>query len=258
MRSTDVWDLPNIDEWRDSFIEMIENIHPYSDLCCKLTMPHRDTLQDDDVNILNSIISDFKGHECDFIELLVYEFRRKYSFVRAAHASRLTDVEIILIKGLSVFTIENYYQMAKAIFLSDCYPLIAAEDVHRAVDEIGREGCGRVGKLYFSLTEFNKQCSHYFEHGSEFMLAVANNLGVKDRYIENVKRKGMSVKFLCNVPVGSISDKLICACLRVAVYFLFEFKSSAKNLTSLKTTDVSIFIECGLNPSNIVSHHSFP
>lgn len=256
MQSTNVWYLPDITEWRDSFVKMIGKIHPYSDLCCRLAVQHCSIPEDNDVNILDSILSEIKGYECDFIELMACEFRKKYTFVRAVHASKPTDIESILNKGLSVFAVDGYCKMAETIFVNNSYPSITKEDVCRAVEKINNEHYGRVNKLFFFVTEFYKQCAHYSEFGSEFMRSVANNLDVKDQYVENLKEKGCSTIFLCNVPVKNISDKFLCDCLHVAISYLFN--PSLEKSTPLKTKDVAISIDCGLSSSNIVSHHPFP
>jgi hypothetical protein len=235
---------------------MIEKIHPYSDLCCRLAVQHCSIFEDNYVNILNSILSEIRGYECDFIELMACEFRRKYTFVRAVHASKPVDVEDISNKGLSVFTVDDYFLMAQSIFLNDNYPSITKGEVRCAVEKTATEGYGRAKNLHFFLTEFYKQCTHYCEFGSEFMLVVANNLGVKNKYTENVKEKGSPTIFVCNVPVNNISDGLIRDCLRIAICYLLN--PLLENSTPLQTKDVGISIDCGLSPSNIVCHHPFP
>jgi hypothetical protein len=256
VQPTSVWALPDITEWRDSFIEMIEKIHPFSDLCLKLTASRCSINQTIDSDTLNSIVSDVKGHECDFLELMVFEFRVKYKYVRAVHASKPVDIESILKKGLSVFSVDDYFLMAKSIFLNGNYPSITIERVRCAVEKTAYDGPRRLNKLHFFLTENYRQSMHYFEYGSEFMCAVACNLGVKSQYVENQKIKGFSTMFLCNIPVENISDNLLCQCLLDAISYLFN--PLLEKSAPLIMKDVAISIDCRLSPLNIVSHHPFP
>lgn len=207
------------------------------------------------MNILNSIISDHKGYECDFLKLMACKLKKKYTFVRAFHASRPDDIEIILNKGLSVFSVDNYLLMAQSIFINDNYPSITIEKLRCVVQKTANEGCGRVNRLYFFLTKLyeNDQYNFYSEFGSEFMLVVANNLGVKDKYIENIREKGFPTIFSCNVPVADISDGFLYCLLRTAICYLFN--PSLENSAPLIIKDVAISIDRKLSPSNIVSHH---
>ena len=253
MQSPDIWTFYDIEGWKFSFIEMIDEIHPYSDLLHKLTNPHGSNICEDDVSILNSIISDNKGYECDFLELMGCKFREKFNYVRAFHASKPADIQIISNKGLSAFSVNDYILMAQSIFINDNYPSITIEKVRCAVQKTANEGPCRENKLHFFLTEIYKKspCDNYHKFGSEYMRVVANILNVKDDYLKN--SKGFPTIFSCNVPVGNISDKLLYSLLRIAICYLFN--PSLENSTPLITKDVAISIDCGLSPSNIVSHH---
>lgn len=253
MRSTNVWVLPDIAEWRESFTEMIDEIHSFSDLCKRLRACDEPISADNYADKLNSILSEIKEYEIDFIELMNYKSRNRYSFIRAVHLSRPIDVDDILTKGLRVFSIDGYMEKAKSIFLNGDYPSVAEVDVSAAVSKVIAIDSTRENKLYFFVTEFHKICSHYSEFGSEFMSAIAENLKVKDKYQKNVKSRGASTVFVCNVPIEEISDKFTFDCLRQAIFYLFN--PMAEESIPLREKDICISIDCGLIPSNIVGHH---
>lgn len=256
IRSTNVWALPDIANWSESFIEMIDEIHSFCDLCKRLRTCDEPLSDENYVDKLNSILSEINGYEFDFIELMNFKFRSRYSFIRAAHLSKPIDIDDVLTKGLLVFSIGDYMEKAKSIFLNGDYPSVAEVNVSAAVNKVIADDSNRENKLNFFVTEFYKKCHHYSEFGSEFMSVVAKNLDVKDKYKDNVKNQGTSTVFVCNVPVEKVSDRLIGCCLRIAIFYLFN--PLLEKLDPLGIKDVAISIDCGLSPSNIVSHYAFP
>lgn len=255
IRSTNVWALPDIANWSESFIEMIDEIHSFSDLCKRLRACDEPISADNYADKLKSILSEIKEYEIDFIELMNYKFRHRYSFIRAVHLSRPIDVDDILTKGLLVFSIDGYIEKAKSIFLNGDYPSVAEADVSAAVSKVIAIDSTRENKLYFFVTDFYKICHHYSEFGSEFMSIVAENLDLKDKYKGNVKNQGAPTVFVCNVPVEKVSDRLLGCCLRIAIFYLFNPLLEESDPLGIK--DVAISIDCGLSPSNIVSHYAF-
>jgi len=256
MRSKNVWVLPDLDEWRESFIEMIDEIHSFSDLCKRLRACDEPLSDENYVDKLNSILSEINGYEFDFIGLMNSKFRSRYSFIWAAHLSKPIDINDVLTKGLLVFSSDDYMEKVKSIFLNGDYPSVAEVNVSAAVKKVIANDSSRENKLYFFVTDFYKICHHYSEFGSEFMLAVAADLKVKDKYKDNVRNQGASTVFVCNVPVEKVSDKLIGCCLRIAMFYLFN--PLLKKSDPLRIKDVAISIDSGLSPSNIVSHYAFP
>jgi hypothetical protein len=186
MQSSQIWSLCDVEGWKICFIEMIEEIHPYSDLLHKLTISHDSNIYEDDVSILNSIISDHKGLEFDFLELMACKFRGKYNYVRAFHASKPVDIKIVLRQGLSIFSVDDYFLMAQDIFINDNCPAITIEDVRSAVDRTESESVDRINKLYFFMTECYRKppYDNYHKFGSEYMRAVAINLKVEDYFLK--------------------------------------------------------------------------
>jgi hypothetical protein len=255
MRSTNVWVLPDIAEWRESFIEMIDEIHSFSDLCKRLRACDEPLNDENYVDKLNLILSEIKDYEFYFIELMNCKFRSRYSFIRAVHLSKPIDVDDVLTKGLLVFSIDSYMEKAKSIFLNGDYPSVAELNVGAAVKKVIADDPTRENKLYFFATEFYQYCPAYAKFGSEFMVAVAENLNVNDQYKINVEKKGAPTVFVCKVPIENVCRLHIRDCLRIATFQLF--KPSMGESTSLKKMDICFSIDAALMPLNIVSHHYY-
>lgn len=254
-RPTKVWNLPDVAEWRDDFIEMINEIHQFDELRERLfdgNSPNDDNYADE----LNSILGKIYGYEFDFIELIGHKFWKRYAFIRAMHVSRPIEINDVLTKGLLPHSIDDYMIKAKSIFLNGDYPQLTAESVSLAVEQTIEEGCRRVNNVHFAITQYHKNNEDYAKYGNEFMRVVANNLGIRPKYEDNVGKSGFPTVFVCNVPIEDVYGPHIRGCLRIATFQVF--KSSVTESVSLREKDICFSINRSLLPSNIVSYSPFP
>lgn len=128
----------------------------------------------------------------------------QYTHIRAYHACRPLDMQEYLIKGIQVInkkkSLKESLVRIKSDFVNDKEIEKEFNKHWRALDNIHKRVWLAVNKEIL-LTD----SSHYLIYGSEFINALAMELGCRS----SLKETGIPTIFHCDVPVESISLKII-------------------------------------------------
>ena len=123
---------------------------------------------------------------------------RNYTHIRAFHACRAEDEQILRVQGLKPYTKDEALEIA-VCKLEHKY--VSKKAIENEFNVLWESNTPTKVWLMLETTEFLSTSTHYLIYGSEFLNALAMRLGCRDR----LKKFGKPMIIACNVPISDIS-----------------------------------------------------
>ena len=205
------------------------------------------------LNQLGEIISKNAGVAYpDLQTILADRMRGHYEFIRAFHACRSDSIEPYKQHGLTPCVPAALDKCAMEIFQNKEGVAAAIQDLALNDLEYSYRDFNN-GKVWFCLEkeELTENCGHYLLYGSEYLLAIANRIGES----EALRKRGRATLIECNVPIDDLAEddtKELAADMLVKILETYCTRRCPDELTGF-----GFYIECKLEPNNIVQFH-FP
>ncbi len=159
----------------------------------------------------NTWIDSIPGILCEpddpVLEGVVEDLMRHYSHIRTYHACKPTDFSSYAKKGILIASHDILKRRAIKRFCNNKSFVVDVDVVASAADKIKSLDNG---KVYLGLDDrfLLDSCGHYLIYGSEYILAVANNLPQKYRKpcIELLKNTGRPTMIEISFPINLLSS----------------------------------------------------
>ncbi|GAA0707995.1 hypothetical protein [Dokdonella soli] len=165
-----------------------------------------ENVQPDWLRWLDSEQSKLTGDASSGAELFREALIRRYQGIRLYHATRLTDLNVLRDHGLSAWSSQQLRERAEQVFSHEEPERSRLQEaIRRALpDDRG----GLVYTFRMLKDAFPGKCVCFSRNGSEWMEAVANELGLAG-YVERVRKEMRGYLIACDVPWQLLdSDKL--------------------------------------------------
>lgn len=142
--------------------------------------------------------------------MFVERLRDHFSSIRAVHGTRTDDVRSFYERGLLPLDPDASQQVAKDYFLgSGKFPELSETDLRQAFEAVGTNT--RKGHVYFECNEpmLIALAGHYMLYGSEYLMAIAANLGSgrSRRYMRALQERGRPTLLIVDVPLQFVSHR---------------------------------------------------
>lgn len=135
---------------------------------------------------------------------------KEYSHIRAYHACKPIKAGDYFSKGILIAKHEELKGRAKQIFCSDGLLAVSESEVQNAAEKLSLIDNK---KLYLAIDDrfLLENCGHYLIYGSEYILAIANNLPTKQRKlcIERILKIGKPTIFEISLPLKFLNKSLL-------------------------------------------------
>ena len=158
---------------------------------------------------------------------------RNYTHIRAFHACRAEDEQILRVQGLKPYTKDEALEIA-VCKLEHKY--VSKKAIENEFNVLWESNTPTKVWLMLETTEFLSTSTHYLIYGSEFLNALAMRLGCRDR----LKEIGRPVIVECIVPIVDRSSR-----------WLSDLEQDIKNRN---TENRSIAVST-VAPENIIEIH---
>lgn len=122
-----------------------------------------------------------------------------YTHIRAFHACRAEDEHIFRTQGLKPYTKDEALKVA--IQRLEC-KYVSKKAIETKFNTLWEENTPTKVWLMLETAEFLSISTHYLIYGSEFLNALAMQLGCRDK----LKETGRPMIIACNVPISDISS----------------------------------------------------
>lgn len=122
-----------------------------------------------------------------------------YTHIRAFHACRAEGEQIFGIQGLKPYTKDEALKVA-ICKLENKY--VSKKVIETEFNNLWVENTPAKVWLMLETTELLSTSTHYLIYGSEFLNALAMQLGCRDR----LKKFGKPIVVACNIPISDISS----------------------------------------------------
>jgi len=192
--------------------------------------------------------------QAPLVEILADRLPQAYSYVRAYHACRPTNIEGYYKSGLLPADPKLLNDLATEYFLKP--PRITQETLNRAV-KVVEEGPPRGGYIYFALDDriLTISSPYYLTYGSEYLGVIASELQrmTGENCPAFLKTIGIPTIFVCDLPISNVTPSSVHNLSGQLVECLFERYVRPK--WEVPTIDFTFTISIKLPPSVIVSHY---
>ena len=240
----------DIGNWRQRILDLMSDVITHSVMENIRAEPPEYCHWEDPDWLQNALAKAGLHTEAPPVEILAARLPRAYSYVRAYHACRPTNIEGYYRSGLLAAKPKLLNDLATEYFLKP--PRITQETLNRAVEVVEKQN--RRGHIYFVLDDRILTGSHYLKYGSEYLSVIAAEL--KRMTGENcpafLKTIGIPTIFVCDLPISYVapsvhnfSGKLV-ECL---------FEEYVRPQGEVPSIDFTFTISVELPPSVIVSHY---
>lgn len=165
-------------------------------------------LVSDDLSWLNEPIFDVTGQDVNIKSLLADRLSTSYRALRAAHATRVSDLSPFYTQGLRPLDPADFDSRAKELFVDDPASGGSLIKLNAAIAEVNAHGSSgaRAGWLYFCADEREliRDAGHYLVYGSEYLYC----LGIRTTTTSSTKRimksVGRPTMLVCDIPMDLI------------------------------------------------------
>ena len=124
---------------------------------------------------------------------------RNYTHIRAFHACRAEDEQILRVQGLKPYTKDEALEIA-VCKLEHKY--VSKKAIENEFNVLWESNTPTKVWLMLETTEFLGTSTQYLIYGSEFLNALAMRLGCRDK----LKEIGRPMIVACNIPISDISS----------------------------------------------------
>lgn len=249
----DVWDLDRHRTWHPVVWAMISDFAEAEVQKTFLRRPPK-YLVSDDLSWLDSLVLEVHGHEVDSKQVLAHRLLRHYRAIRTCHGTSTHSLEAFYEQGLRPLALEEVHEQARQIFLSGQFPDLSETNLQNAIQAVGPET--REGRIYFEANErfLKEMCGHYMLYGSEYLIALAANLGGIRDYRRVLKGRYAPTLLICDVPLEHLHTGTVAEFAGIALESVFQELIDGPTYAPDKWRGSAFSIRAPLDPSCIFGH----
>lgn len=247
------WDFNSYETWRDEIWKLIDDFADDSVRKAFVAAPP-DYVVGDNLSWLDEIVERVHGFPVDSKGELLDKLFERYDTLRAVHGTRTDDLTSFYVDGLQPLIPRTFKQQARDIFLGGAFPELSDADLERAIAVVGVET--REGHVYFDTNEGELvgYCGHYMLYGSEYLTAIAANIGRCRDYRQVLKERGKATLFVCDIPFSLISGDTILEFSGMALEYVFKELLDVEAFKPDPNRGGGFSITRCLSPAHIVGH----
>ncbi|WP_047468734.1 glyoxalase superfamily protein [Delftia sp. ZNC0008] len=249
----DVWDLNRHSTWHlDIWRLMSDFIGPDVKKAFRSNPP--EYLVSDDLTWLDDLVLEVRGIHVDSKAELAERLLDRYRAIRACHGTSAPTVDSFYKQGLRPLDIQEFHDQARKIFLSGEYSELSEDNLERAMEYVSP--VTREGRVYFEANErfLIEMCGHYMLYGSEYLTALAANLGGTRDYRRVLKNRFDPTLFVCDVPLENLHPGTVAEFAGTALESIFQELLDGPTYAPDKWRGAGFSIRVPLEPSCIVGH----
>jgi hypothetical protein len=211
-------------------------------------------LVSDDLSWLDNLVLQVRGIHIDSKVELAERLQDRYSAIRACHGTSAPTVDSFYEHGIRPLVIEEFHVQARQIFLSGDYPELSEDNLKNAMEHVGP--ATREGRVYFEANErlLRGMCGHYMLYGSEYLTALAANLGGTRDYRRVLKGRFAPTLFVCDIPLEDLHPGTVAEFSGVALESIFQELLDGPTYTPDKWRGAGFSIRVPLESYCIVGH----
>lgn len=212
-------------------------------------------LVEDDLSWLDALVLQSRNIHVDSKAKLAELLLGHYRAIRAYHGTSAPTLDSFYEQGLRPLAIEEFHDQARQIFLSGGYPELSEDNLKNAIENVG--SATRKGRVYFEANErfLKKLCSHYLLYGSEYLVALAANLGGTRDYRRVLKGRFAPTLFVCDVPLEYLHPDIVAEFAGIALKSIFQDLLDGPSDAPPEWRGSGFSIRVPLNASCIVGHY---
>lgn len=249
-----VWDLDRHATWHpDIWRLMSDFIGPDVKKTFRSNPP--EYLVSDDLSWLDDLVLQVRSIHVDSKAELADRLLARYRAIRACHGTSAPTLDSFYEHGLRPLVIEDIHEQARQIFLSGNYPELSEDNLKRAMEYVGP--VTREGRVYFEANErlLKEMCGHYMLYGSEYLTALAANLGGTRDYRRVLKGRFAPTLFVCDVPLVHLHPGTVAVFAGIALESIFQELLDGPSYAPDKWRESGFSIRVPLESSCIVGHY---
>lgn len=211
-------------------------------------------LVSDDLSWLDNLVLQVRGIHIDSKAELAERLQDRYRAIRACHGTSVPTVDSFYKQGIRPLEIEEFHNQARQIFLSGDYPELSGDNLKNAIEHVGP--ATREGRVYFEANErlLIEICGHYMLYGSEYLTALAANLGGTRDYRRVLKGRFAPTLFVCDVPLEDLHPGTVAEFSGIALESIFQELLDGPSYSPDKWRGSGFSIRVPLESSCIVGH----
>ena len=248
MRRT--WDWSDFKSWQGEFRNLLSDLVTPKLVCAFRSNPP-EYVVGDDLNWLDTLISDQRDICVSSKQVLAERIVERYDAMRAYHGARPFEPAHYQKQGLVVLDgparVTEFRTFLDTIGLS-----VEPDRLSEAVLRVGTDL--REGRIFFEANAdfLLRHCGHYMLYGSEYINAIAAQ--ISERHRAALQRIGVPTVFVCDVPLRLISDGQIEDYAGMALQSLFMAELNDGFEHAGEHDPSGLMIRENLPPDCIVGH----
>ncbi|WP_369339721.1 glyoxalase superfamily protein [Comamonas guangdongensis] len=248
-----VWDLDRHATWHPDIWRLMSHvIGPDVKKAFRSNPP--EYLVSDDLSWLDELVLQVRGIHVDSKAELAERLLDRYRAIRACHGTSAPTVDSFYEHGLRPLVIDEFHEQARQIFLSGDYPELSEDNLKSAMEYVSP--VTREGRVYFEANErfLKEMCGHYMLYGSEYLTALAANLGGTRDYRRVLKGRFAPTLFVCDVPLKDLHPGTVAEFAGIALESIFQELLDGPTYAPYKWRGSGFSIRVPLESSCIVGH----
>lgn len=248
-----VWDYAHFGTWREEVWRLLSDVLT-EDVRREFLRDPPEYVVSDDLSWLDDIIARAVGECVDIKSLTASRLGRRYTRLRACHATRTDDVKAYYETGLQPLDLARAAARARSLFLSGAYPELTEAALSAAIVQVG--GHLREGRVWFEANEAQliTFSGHYLLYGGEYLLAIAAHLEGSRDYRQVLKTIGEPTMFVCDVPLAAAGGRTLSEFAGCALEAIFEHLLD-ETFEPDPHRGAGFSIRQGLAPEHLVGHY---
>ncbi|WP_297657754.1 hypothetical protein [Hydrogenophaga sp.] len=249
-----VWDLDRHASWHQAIWRLMSDFIGPDVKKTFLSNPP-EYLVSDDLGWLDDLVLQVRGIQVDSKAELAIRLLGRYRAIRSCHGTSAPSLDPFYEHGIRPLVIAQVYEQARQIFLGGNYPELSEDNLIRASDHVGP--LTREGRVYFEANEWflKEMCGHYMLYGSEYLVALAANLGGTRDYRRVLKGRFAPTLFVCDVPLLHIHPGTMAEFAGIALQSIFQELLDGPDYAPDKWSGCGFSIRVPLEASCIVGHY---
>lgn len=250
----DLWDLNQHSTWNSVVWELISDFAD-ARLQKAFLRSKPEYLVSDDLSWLDDLVLKLQGYEIDSKQVLADRLHRRFRAIRTCHGTSTHSLDEIYKQGLRPLAPEEFHAQARQIFLSGEFAELSEANLLSAIEAVGCKT--REGHIYFEANErfLIEMCGHYMLYGSEYLTALAANLGGNRDYRRVLKGRHPPTLLICDVPLELIPPRTVTEFAGIALQSIFQELIDGPAYDPIKWHGLAFSIQEQLEPSCIVGHY---
>lgn len=248
------WNFSSFLSWRSAVWRLMDDVLDERVRAKFLRAPPR-CIASDYLDWLDDIVFRSTGRTVDTKTLTAERLVRRYTALRACHATSTMDVDAYYRDGILPLDPAVIHRKAEAVFLGGAFPELSKADLDRTIAALGHGT--RAGNVFFDANEMSliEDSGHYLLYGSEYLLAIAANLPRHRDYRMVLKRRSTPTMFVCDVPLSHIPAGTVLEFAGTALQFIFEELLHGDGYQPEPHWGGGFRVATRLDPENIVGHY---